>query len=378
MSSRCDDISNCQFDVNKYCPGRAEDPTKLPDNAAEILRALGGDIPCYRDNSVYTTTSSSGGGGGYMGISAGGGSSTTTVDAKDISIGCEQMTAIINNYKSATDAVSCIVNTSRDIVKTTLTSSQVLNINCDGDLVINGDINQITNSELISQIQLTTEEKKEIENVLTESVKNTLDLMQNSKTENKLTPGGQKLFVQTNTEIDSKTYNAVIDEKIKEFNTMLGVGQYVNINGKKNCVINGDINQNAQLKLLASAIVNSVYETKIKNAFTTIYENDQRVVQSAEAKASSESWTKYIIIGGAILCVCCILVLIFVFLMKKKNDVPSGFTTPAYPQSYPQSPMYPYSPMYPQYQMNPQMTYPQMQQSMSSIPSQSIMSNPTK
>jgi hypothetical protein len=362
MSSRCDDISNCQFDINKYCPGRAEDPTKLPDNAVEILRALGGDIPCYRDKSVYTSTSKSGSSGGTLVVGGGSSSSTTTVDAKDISIGCEQMTAVINNYKSATDAVSCIVNTSRNIQKTVLTSSQVLNIDCEGDLVINGDISQIANVELITSINLSDEEKKVIDTAIKESVKNSLDLMQNSKTENTLTTGGQKSFAQTNTDIDNKSYNAVINEKINEFNTMLGVGQYVNINGKKNCVINGDITQNVQIKLLATAIVNSVYTTEIKTAFETIYENDTRVVQSAEANESS--WTKYIVIGGAVLLVCCILSFLLIFIMKKKDNAPSQFTTPAYQHSY-QSPMYtpPYQMYNPQMQ---QMYYPQ--QSMNSSP----------
>jgi hypothetical protein len=374
MSYRCDDISNCQFDINEYCPGRAEDPTKLPDNAAEILRALGGDIPCYRDNSVYTTTSSSGGGGGALGISAGGGSSTTTVDAIDISIGCEQMTAIINNYKSLTDAISCVVSTSRNIQKNTLTSSQVLNIDCVGDLVINGDISQIANVELITSINLSDEEKKVIDTAIKESVKNTLDLMQNSKTENKLTPGGQRLFTQTNTDIDNKSYNAVINEKINEFNNTLGVGQYVNINGKKNCVINGDITQNVQIKLLASAIVNSVYTTEIKTAFTTIYENDKRVVQSAEAKANEDSWTKYIVIGGAVLLVCCILAFLLIFIMK--DNAPSQFTTPAYQHSY-QSPIYtpPYQMYHPQMQ---QMYYPQQSMNSSLMPSSPIIQSQTK
>jgi hypothetical protein len=348
------------FDQSKFCPKYPAQSADLPSNTSEIAQSLGGDTPCYKDKSVYTSTSKSGGGGSYGLISAGGGSSTTVTDAKDISIGCEQMALIVQQYQNAVNAVSCVVSTNSTKINTSASGVQSIVFRCSGDIVIDAEISQDMELELVSDITLSDTQVAEISSTIKESVKNSLDILQKTSTTTTgggsngflASPQGQKLVTDTKTKTDATQYDSSIKEKITELNTTLTGLQSLLFEGQ-DCTILKNIKQKMSVKLQATSIVDVVYKDTIKKVIETVYQNDTRVVQDAEARAEAKSkidWKKYLLIGGVVLLVlCCFSVGMWV-LTRNKSQSTSPMSPPyAYPPQYP-------TPYYPP----PQMSYPPM------------------
>jgi hypothetical protein len=348
------------FNNNPCTPPQPPTPEQKDSMAGQMMKSMGGLNSCYRDNSVYTTTEKSGGGVSLGLWGAGGGSTKTTVDAKNISIGCEQMTAIAQSFNSTQQNIACILTQTQNKQTTTLDSTQIMKLTCDGDMDVS-DVSQTMNATLVSEFTLSNEEINNISNQLKNSSNQAADILSESKSGFAATPQGQKIAMDIRTNINNIDFNQNIRQKLNEFNTMASAKQYMELTGHKNCNFK-NLSQNMQISVLAKAMTNDVITNVFKNVTENINQQDSKAVVKSEnagkppePNKSEDSTLLYVVIG--ILAFFGVLILGYYFYKENKKEklaavsqLPYGYPPsqpPLTPSSPPSSPPYGYPPSQP-------------------------------
>lgn len=278
-------------------------PPDIPDDdfsyAGKLAEALGGKVSCYRDKSITTNTLD-------LGIY-----SETQTRYNDITIGCQELQVVAKSYMESQRNISCVLNQSCNKQTNQISAEQIIDIKCKGEM-IGKDINQTMRVKLVSVFNLSEDEIKLIEREVKNVSKDLLNMLENSSDKGYFKGEAQKKIAEIKAKIDNMNYTSHIKQAIREFNNSITAKQVIDIKGKKRCIFTQDIDQNMQIEMFASSIINTAIDNDFKSVFQSIYEHDKKAVAKTKEneQKESEDKTKKIIIVAVVILVIFIIIII--------------------------------------------------------------------
>lgn len=300
---------------------------QIGSESAKILQAMGARS-CKTDGSIFQAEIQA----QVSTILADASFGAKTSLANTSAIGCEQIAAITNKYNKAVQNVACLLNTSTNVTKTTV--SGVQNINFDatgGDLDINCpagfNINQKMVLKMVNKINLNDQEVAQIANECNDVIKTAVDAAQSSTSGLGATPQGSKAISDTLANINNISQTNKIKETIKEIVTKMDGKQDVSFKARnirlsgKNC----NINQDMLIEMIAEQIVADTVTTGLSNISKTVVETETKLAQTAKNTGAEDLALKlpglgsgagrYIVIGVVLL----VLVGGILFIVNKRS-----------------------------------------------------------
>lgn len=292
-------------ELKNECP---PPPPPLPANdftyTDKLAQALGSKISCTVDKSVSSDAYSFTAMVSVIPVNY----SEKRTRYNDITLGCQEIKVIAQQYMESQRNISCVLNQSCNKQTNQINAEQLMTLKCEG-AIIGGELSQLMNVKLVAEFNLTEDEitliSNEVKNVsskIIEMLKNTSNGLFKEGGE------GQRQLAEIKATVDTIDYKSKIKQSISEFNNAIKTNQTINIDGGKKCIV-GNLTQNMQIEMFSSSIIN----TSLKNTFGGIFQdiNTQDVETIKEAKKEEDKdMKKYLIIGGVVFLVLIIIVVI--------------------------------------------------------------------
>ena len=324
----CEDLKETK------CP---PDPKPLPPDdfsyASEMMEAMGAKAGCKTDRGKGGSWGIAAVGGVVAGIPMGGFGAGGSSTQNDVSIGCQKMQAVAQEFKLTQRNIVCALSQTCNKQVNTLYAEQLLKFDCAEDIFINGNINQNMSVRMINSFNLSQDEESYIEGQLKSTTKQVSDMLSDSKSGFLGSTDGQNQAQEIRSKVDAFDYKAVISQSINDFNNSMKAGQTIDIKGRKRCIVTGDINQTMQIEMLANSIINKTLKGNFKTIFDTINEQDSKLVQKS-AESNNKMWTT-LIIGIIVVLVLIVVGVILYKVFSKKSEttqyaLDKGYNTGSY------------------------------------------------
>ena len=242
-------------------------------------------------------------------------------------LGCEQLIAQANSYRTALQRIQCVMNNSQNVIKTTVTGVNSVKfeagpystlIACGFDAIVKQGIN----IDVITSMNLNEQEinqiSKEIKNVA-EDVKNVIQ--SNISEAGATAAGGKQLYDSLNTidniDYDTKTRNAIrnLEMKVGANNSIIvssKQGSYFKYAEFGTCYFD----QNISVSIYASLVINNVlgeaFGSVVDQINTTKFESKQTTEGKGFAGQVKAFWDNYATVANVSMIVGAIIVVALV------------------------------------------------------------------
>ncbi len=274
-----------RYSYSASCPPvPPANPEQIGSEADKLMEAAGIKT-CETSSSVQTAEFQAKAKGPFVSVSVGGKMTNTNTS----SIGCEQVMVITNKYREAKNNISCVLKSTKNVIRTTATGINSIIFKAKKDLSITCPtlkISQTMKLTLVSNFQLSAEETKSIENQTKAVAREVVKAAQESKNGLAATPQGSKTIMDTIKDINETNYSSDINEKLNEITTSVnGKNQLEFISEEGSVRISGkdcEIKQDMVLDLIAASILDDKLTSMLSNLSERIDERDMQLEQRSE------------------------------------------------------------------------------------------------
>lgn len=273
--------------------------------AAQMMNAMGAKS-CQTDNANFAASLSANSLFFNMAGSANYSQAAT--------LGCEQLMAQSQEYTTAMSRITCIINNSKNTIKTSVTGINSVKFEAGPKSIMNvcgfgADIKQGIKVEVINSIQLTDEEVQQISKELKSVAETAIDKIQENVSEAGATASGGKDLLDTlkklqTSDYDSKVREAVrsIEMKVQGNNTILiksAPGAVFNYAALGRCNFDQNIGVQVYASLIASNVLQSTFESVLDQMDKFSQVNKQITKGSGFASQVKAFWDNYASVASA-------------------------------------------------------------------------------
>lgn len=313
-------------------PPQVDHETKMQD-AAGVIQAMG--IQACNTSNYNASASAS------ISTLIGSGAATFQVN-HTATVGCENLNVIADNYKNTQNNITCILNQSKSIMKSTTAALNQIQISASGEgsqLTINCpqqlQFKQGINVTSITQFTASDQDTAAISSEVKSLAQSTANILNKDASGLGADTHGSKNISQMLQNIQQANLSEQIKQAIKDVSISTNGTNMIKIEssgknskvfiGGSNCVINQDI----VLNLVSTMIMNNVMSSTFSDVIDAINKRDLEVQNLDERKGVGNTFDsmyeylqanqKALVILGGIIAVCVLIFFLFSGFGKKNK-----------------------------------------------------------
>lgn len=267
--------------------------------ATQMMTAMGAKS-CQTDNANFAASLS------FNSLFVSGGASANYSQAA--TLGCEQLIAQSQEYTTALSRITCIINRSKNTIKTAVTGINSVKFEAGPNSIMNvcgfgADIKQGIKVEVINSMQLTDEEVQQISKELKSVAETAIQNIQNNVSEAGATASGGKDLLDTLRKLQTSDYDSKVKEAVRSIEMKVQGNNTILITAKPGAVFNyaalGKCNfdQNIGVQVYASLIASNVLQSTFSSVLDQMdkfsAENKQITKGSGFASQVKAFWDNY-------------------------------------------------------------------------------------